>query len=142
MVGRSRTTKAKAATTFKSGFGGKPPAGRLKRKKTNGIFMVSLRHPRNLFNEEASRSSTTAGYQAVLKPGLEEFGRMPKAGHYIVVANSRSADIAKGLVVAASRPDWQVSLNHLGGYQDFTHAVRKGGVELIRQIIRTEYFAA
>ena len=87
-------------------------------------------------NEADIEVLTAAGYQAVLEPGPEEFGPMPKAGHYIVVANSRSVDIAKGLVASGVCPDWQVSLNHLGGYQDLTHAVEQGGVELIREIIR------
>jgi hypothetical protein len=77
-----------------------------------------------------------AGFAAVLQPSSEDFGPIPKAGHYIVTANSESTDIAKELVASGACADWQVSLNDLGGYHDLTHAVASGGVELIREIIR------
>jgi hypothetical protein len=79
---------------------------------------------------------TAAGFQAILEPPPEEFGPLPKAGHYIVVANGRGIDIAKDLVSSGVCHDWQISVNHLGGYQDLTHAADLGGVELVREIIR------
>jgi hypothetical protein len=78
----------------------------------------------------------SAGFNAILQPGPEDFGPMPKAGHYIVAANGKSADIAKDLVTSGLCKPWQVSVNDLGGYQDLTHAAEHGGAELIREIVR------
>ena len=48
-------------------------------------------------NEADIEALVAAGYSAVLQPGPEDFGPMPEADHYIVVANGRPADIAGGL---------------------------------------------
>ena len=78
----------------------------------------------------------SAGFNAILQPGAEDFGPMPKAGHYIVAANGKSGDIAKELVTSGLCKPWQVSVNDLGGYQDLTHATEHGGAELNREIMR------
>ena len=48
-------------------------------------------------NEADIEALVAAGYTAVLQPGPEDFGPMPKAGHYIVVANRQSEGIAEDL---------------------------------------------
>ena len=49
-------------------------------------------------NEVDIEALQSAGFNAILQPGAEDFGPMPKAGHYIVVANGNVRDIAKDLV--------------------------------------------
>jgi hypothetical protein len=87
-------------------------------------------------NEADIEPLAAAGFAAIVQPGSEDFGPIPKAVHYIVTANSESTDIAKELVASGACADWQVSLNDLGGCRDLTQAVASGGVQLIREIIR------
>ena len=87
-------------------------------------------------NEVDIEALQSAGFNAILQPGAEDFGPMPKAGHYIIAANGMSGDIAKDLVGSGLCKPWQVSVSDLGGYQDLTHAAERGGADLIREIVR------
>ena len=87
-------------------------------------------------NEADIEALQSAGFNAILQPGAEDFGPMPKAGHYIIAANGMSGDIAKDLVGSGLCKPWQVSVSDLGGYQDLTHAAERGGADLIREIVR------
>jgi hypothetical protein len=87
-------------------------------------------------NEADIEVLAAAGYTAVLQPGADDFGPMPKAEHCIDVANANSGEVAKDLIGGGLCEPWRVSVNDLSGHHDLTHAAEQGRVDLVRQIVR------
>ena len=81
-------------------------------------------------NEADVEPLVAAGYAAVLSPSSDDFGPMPKAGHYIIAGNGNSDVLAQDLLSSGLCKPWQISLSNLGGYQDLTHVAGHGGVEI------------
>jgi hypothetical protein len=86
-------------------------------------------------NETNVEVLSQAGYTAMLAPAPDDCSLLPKAEHYIVFANGKSEEIAKSLAGACE--PWRISVNnHLGHYQDLSHAAAEGGIDLVRKIVR------
>jgi hypothetical protein len=76
-----------------------------------------------------------AGYKARLLPPPDEFQPIERAEHYVIVGNGDAYQLAKRFATCGAAREWQISVNQMGGFQDLTHALAKGGVELVRTII-------
>src|SRR5262245_17850826 len=76
-----------------------------------------------------------AGYRAMLPPPPDEFQPIEKAEHDVIVGNGDAYQLAKRFAACGAAKEWQISVNQMGGFQDLTHALARGGVELIRTII-------
>ena len=78
----------------------------------------------------------SVGYQAILIPGSDEFGPLPKAGHYVVTASEGAHGVAAEIVKSGACRDWQVSIAEFD-YPDLSHALAEGGETLINSIVRS-----
>jgi hypothetical protein len=74
-----------------------------------------------------------AGYKAILAPEPDDFSLLPKADHYIVLADGRIGEIAKRLAGACET--WRISVNRYQ-HQDLSHAAEAGGLDLVRSMVR------
>jgi hypothetical protein len=84
-------------------------------------------------NETDVEVLSRAGYTAILAPEPDDFSLLPKAEHYIVLADGKIGEIAKSLAGACEK--WRISVNRYQ-HQDLSHAAETGGLDLVRRIVR------
>ena len=85
-------------------------------------------------NEADIEALAAAGYKAMLTPAPKTSVPCPRPSTTSSWPTARPKRIAR----SSGRPikQWRISVNDLAGYQDLTHVAEKGGVELVRSIIR------